>query len=427
MLKGHVQIDLHNHNSGFTERYEQENMLTNAVKYMLGNCLNMRQNPYQLMLPLSTYGLGGIFLFDGRLTEDPDNVNFPSDVGLVGHAGQSQNTSLSTRGSLNTLESMRLDTGFQNVWDFNTSQANGTIASIALTNRQGGDYPFEFATEQNIMMSNFLAVPIAYDRTENTLYYRKDDKIFKTTVPTELVKVNDPYYGFTTSDADELVCTIGLSKGSSGYWEANNGYDGYMYVSYTGGNYNGDATVYYRRYRINDYSFAEEEERSFTLRNVQLYSTNWGNSSHQTIVACKGYLYLRSYTGQYFYIISVSNHEDIRRVDFEDSRYYTNIYPRYHGGINLTLQEPFNGSTRQAVIYLMPDGSYFNDHQCRGMNGTGILETDRLTCFRYYTGSGAHLNLSLTPWYLGSICNLSSPVVKTPSTDMKITYTLTDV
>ena len=73
-MKGHVCIELHNHNSGFTERIEQDNMVTNALTYAMGHAVSCGANLSDLMLPVCKRGLGGLFLFDGKLEENAENA-----------------------------------------------------------------------------------------------------------------------------------------------------------------------------------------------------------------------------------------------------------------------------------------------------------------------------------------------------------------
>jgi hypothetical protein len=146
-MKGHVSIELHNHNSGFTERIEQDNMVTNALTYAMGHAVSCGANLSDLMLPVAKRGLGGLFLFDGKLEENAENVHFPMDVHLIGHAARTVNTDDPMRGSINSLETKRTDTGYVTVWDFSTSQANGNIASLALTRNTAGEDPSNSMTE----------------------------------------------------------------------------------------------------------------------------------------------------------------------------------------------------------------------------------------------------------------------------------------
>lgn len=69
MLKGHLQIDLHNEITGENKRIEQDNMVTNALGDLLGLAANVGGKGYDHfddLLPAATYALGGLFLFDGR-------------------------------------------------------------------------------------------------------------------------------------------------------------------------------------------------------------------------------------------------------------------------------------------------------------------------------------------------------------------------
>ena len=117
MLKGHVKIDIHNHNSGFTERFEQDNMVTNALNYVIPNWIGSNNKPNDEIMPLATRALGGLMLFDGELTEDADNIFFPNEAHLIASAGQGTDSSNPRGGSKNSSESKELSTGYQNVWE----------------------------------------------------------------------------------------------------------------------------------------------------------------------------------------------------------------------------------------------------------------------------------------------------------------------
>ena len=81
--------------------------------------------------------LGGILCFDKEITEDPDNYFPPADATLIGCAsyGVQNNTKNTFRGGFNQTESeVNLkDRYVKYVYDFATSQANVTIASVCLT------------------------------------------------------------------------------------------------------------------------------------------------------------------------------------------------------------------------------------------------------------------------------------------------------
>lgn len=91
-------------------------------------------------LPESLYG--GILLYDTALGSDPDTLFAPPEANLVGSGVPKvlNNGKGLQRGSFNTTESKTdLKNGVVTfVYDFATSQANGTIASVCLTSRYGG-------------------------------------------------------------------------------------------------------------------------------------------------------------------------------------------------------------------------------------------------------------------------------------------------
>lgn len=75
MIKGHVQVDLHNHKTGLRDRIEGDNMITNAMNYVIPNLIGAGVSASEIM-PLCQRVLGGIMLFDGKLTEDKNNIFF---------------------------------------------------------------------------------------------------------------------------------------------------------------------------------------------------------------------------------------------------------------------------------------------------------------------------------------------------------------
>lgn len=69
MIKGHVQVDLHNHKTGLRDRIEGDNMITNAMNYVIPNVIGSGKTA-DCVMPLCEKVLGGIMLFDGKLTEN---------------------------------------------------------------------------------------------------------------------------------------------------------------------------------------------------------------------------------------------------------------------------------------------------------------------------------------------------------------------
>lgn len=461
MLKGHVQIDIHNHNSGFTERYEQDNLITDALKYIIPNYIggNLTPNAANGIMPLATRALGGLMLFDGTLTEDAANIHFPSDVHLVAFAQQGTNTDNPLMGSINASESKALDTGYQNVWDFSTSQANGTIQSIALTNYLVN--PFvgfnNSITIHGIMnasgyrspdSTNSYATPLVYDSDKQEIYFIMGDgsfsgsgnsitytaTVYKEYLPTNKYKVADKA---NVAHYPESVVDISFSynrtiSSMSDRYFIFNGHDGYAYYVFVQSNASGNGTITYFSIKTSDYSFTVSDPVTVTVTNTAL------KGGATTSIISNGKLFVTSYSGRYIYIIDLSNTASIKTVDFGQNAVVQNFfYPKRNGCIEIYVRMPVSGSNLynyyRALVY--PDGTMLvngianlqNSNQSQKTVNGVMIQNDNLMAFGkmhgdYQYGSGS----SLCTDYLGSICNLTSAVQKTAASSMKVTYTLTD-
>lgn len=148
MLKGKTIIELTDVRTGKKEIYKDENLVTEAIADVLNTNLQgtMYDNPNfdsvngeAWLLPVYSRLTGGVLLYQNEIEEDPSVIYAPLDNPLVGYASNDVNTTEDVqRGSRNLTESKAVDGGFKYVWDFATSQANGTISCICLTNIMAG-------------------------------------------------------------------------------------------------------------------------------------------------------------------------------------------------------------------------------------------------------------------------------------------------
>lgn len=127
MIHGHSTIELTDVNTGEVERYEDDNLVTNGIKY------------YQMFygIPQTVWKdvFSGIKIFENSITEDPNIVTAPPAANLIGYANSTADTTNNMRGLLNLSQSGVLDdnSGIKLTWDFAQSQCNGTIRCICLT------------------------------------------------------------------------------------------------------------------------------------------------------------------------------------------------------------------------------------------------------------------------------------------------------
>ena len=457
MIKGHVTIELHNHKTGLRDRIEGDNMVTNALNYVIPIVMGGNTSAEKLM-PLCKKALGSLMLFDGTLTEDKNNMFLPAEAHLVAFADRGLDTAHSDRGSLNSAETYQTDTGYQSVWDFSTSQANGTIKSLALSlNCSFGDSyirnspynlvgPFKTSGPSCKSLSDktrFYCYALCYDVENQYLYYidpelggvsqrtEKDDTrktkylysteihIMKAYVPTTKFKLAD--YPSPTNYGEEVTSftieTGTLNVDCRGYFK--NGYDGYAYMITPWGT-TGKVEMY--KLKLSDYSFEISEAQIFTVKSVNFYN-DYGHST-----ANNGYAYIKSLDKKTIYIVNLSNTVDVQEAKLPND--YTlsdgGLANLKNGGVKFATKD-----SRYGICY--PDGKIIINQQSGSysydpINSGPNLITDNLVVFghraySYYDYS----NGSLLNNYLGTIYNLPQPIVKTAASSMKVVYTLTDI
>ena len=148
MLKGHAKIELTDVTTGQTHVQEDDNMFTQAIYENLNNVwtqlIGGTKTVNDWHLPLETNMLGGIALFADTIPEDEKQTYFPEGNEVLGYAGTiASDNSSKFWGSRNLLESAAYDPETKTVkfvWDFGTSQGNGTIKCIGMTDGNQMDY-----------------------------------------------------------------------------------------------------------------------------------------------------------------------------------------------------------------------------------------------------------------------------------------------
>lgn len=460
MMKGHVQIELHNHRTGFKDRIEGDNLITDAMNYLIPNYIGGGYSADYVM-PLCKRIFGGVMLFDGRLEEKTDNIFFPGNVHLIASAGQVTNTSNANAGSINTSECLETDTGYQTTWDFGTSQANGTIHSIALTfaDRSNGytrpfwgynpDCPMHYARRMSDLSTSCEIKPLCYDvknqylyyigitdgnstssrydSTTRKYYYTTNCTIYKEYIPTSLYGLADNY---NRGKAPEKVTTFSFEREGNSSNVAYcffNGYDGYAYLVAEYSNSTGNGYFEYWTLKLSDYSFELSNKKKITIKSCHL-SNRWE-------VVSNGYAYLRSYDLKSIYMVNLSNPVDILQATLPKGYTFTTdtMTVLRNGGVKFLCYRVKAGTTNVYEYFLgicYPDSKIVID--TRNMeSGTNYkarridLISDNLMTWgctnESYSGYGFAVNN-----YLGSIFNLPTPIVKTAASSMKVIYTLTN-
>lgn len=234
-LKGKTTIELTDMNTGEVTTVEEENMITNALRYFF-NSNPMGAFSYlqttdtikyfnKYFIPMCPKLLGGIMLFSETLEEDVENILPNTNVMPMAYAANNANPYEDVkRGSMNLNESMPITNGYKFVWDFATSQGNGTIAAVALTSCYGGEAiygsvhddtsPFMLIKRESISgLESFIRLrymdAVELDAENEILYSISYStagiSIYKLHIPVHSIGLNDDLNGASYEILEEKV------------------------------------------------------------------------------------------------------------------------------------------------------------------------------------------------------------------------------
>lgn len=533
-LKGHTVIELTDVNTGEKEIHEDDNMITNAIKQLLGYnghvCISTRQSlsygaasKYSELLRLT----GGLFLFDTELEENVDKYYPPAGVRLVGFgSGVSYTGHNLQAGSYNQQESGPTENGYRHVWDFNTNQANGQIACACLSTRSGGkittggdeyysDYAYQVGISSDIKEEiNFGEVQRSYYGTRltgtdsNNAYLNANSVLYTDGRKNRYIRALSDYwfynyYTSSTGDIDTFKKSIFYNKGidlgiyrysvndfsifdskydgnsdetyEDGLIETvhvempselkslitddmiNNTYkrfkvctscdENFIYIMITlptdfdNSNYlSANKNVYVWKIDVNTFESSMVKVTNTTGESIWFYQSGPDSASLNSFILDNYFICIGN-TSSKMYIIELSDNTRVKVVkNFDDTDFiYTSGTPR-----TMLLSYAHNGK----LIFSKTNTSRFwhvldpvlGIIQYKNIQVKEIINyninSDRLQrCFKLYgtpflifvdySSSLATLYAAVDLSLLITINNLTSPVTKTASQTMKVTYTLT--
>lgn len=453
-LKGKTTIELTDVNTGEVTLVEEENMITNALQYFF-NSNPMGAFSYlqttdsikyfnKYFIPMCPKLLGGIMLFSETLEEDVENILPNTSVMPMAYAANNANPYEDTkRGSMNLNESMPITNGYKFVWDFATSQGNGTIAAVALTSCYGGEAiygsmyddvsPFMLIKRESISgLESFIRLrymdAVELDAENEILYsisYSTDGiSIYKLHIPVHSIGLNDDLNGASYEILEEKVIvpsTFQFVEYINLHGAFYDGKDGYWYGFGHRYNASGNATVYWIKISKTDFSFAEGK---WTLSNTFLEDAGDYKlaSPYRFTQGCvrDGYYYVMSNSRTGVYKIAVDNPADVTLLEL-------GIKSSDQG-----LGQYSNSGTIMAVlenIIIARDFMIMEDDTVVLTKGDEKFPEISTPVFQWrqflFTWEPFYRSIYLLTPFLATINNLASAVVKTADKTMKITYTLT--
>lgn len=467
MLKGKSIIELTDVHTGKKEVYEDENLVTEAVFDVLNTNLQgaMYDNPNfdsqngeAWLLPIYSRLTGGVLLYQNEIAEDPSLIYAPLDNPLIGYASNDVNTTEDVqRGSRNLTESKAVDNGFKYVWDFATSQANGTISCIALTNilagrgcKYGANYFVRLKSDNmvdgQIDMDSYrhnhrtylgdgyrLEMIAVHNSTSVTLRNVPEDYLHARLMVRSYTQMATASSEETTIELNHYPYWVHFTDGSKDntdepYWNDTTRLDYLFHAS--DGNWYGISRKDNRKYVGMSYGSERYDhtgyewfmdkisgDRCTTQKIVLPYGTdnisNIGMSGKWLMFAIGSTVYRLDTT-------NVANIEVVPNASYNSNQQYT---------FSVDDEVVINGwyyFDGQPKLYVHHKDTYTDGEQW----GQRMISRYKTYAYQeyFYSYYGYHFRKELylyTP-YLATINNLSTPVIKTADKTMKVTYTLTE-
>lgn len=461
MLKGTTRIELTDVNTGEVETYQNSNMVTNALRDIL-KPLGLSKRPNRFLnefVPYYEKLLGGILCFDREIPENADGYYPPADANLVGCAshGMQNNTKNTFRGGFNQTESeVNLkDRYVKYVYDFATSQANGTIASICLTHRNGGltSYGSKNTSpiRDNLLMQSIAEDNLQYvypDRTGASTSSRYSGMtIGKTELIFLIDRAKDYVYYFKVADKNHIHITkrraflktvsildniyttkplieeIELAELSSelqiGYWSYN--YDpsnDCLYICTSSNSRTApEGKFLITEIKVDTWKIKQYEITNTTDKYLRTEG-NWG------MFVTEGYLLLRGYDAPYdVYKIQITNPANVVKLKRTN---VTNIngVPKFviNGRVYYEYSYEQLLIADLATNEIMPPETQTLFNSSYTMSVTPVRNEPLIYFCDYGTWSTSGWYMMCN--YLATINNLDAPITKTADKTMKITYIL---
>ncbi len=422
LYHGHTVIELKDVRNGRRERIEHDNDFTDGIEQFLTSGGYFANNPY---VNADWRGvdrwhrlIGGIFLFD-KVIEQDENNNYPlyMPAGTKMTANGAYNVSNNATpelGSFNAAESQFSNNAHTYVYDWSTSQGNGTINSVCLTSDVGGYIGYgnpsgQYVTAKSLttlqtsnnfsLESNYRAVIIdgtvwsAQNRPTSTLWVKRLD------CPMETLSLFDRY------GVINVVLPSGFEEASYNLTIPAPGV-GFAVIKLTTNNYRVDrggsttiAIYDIKNRQLTTKTVSNPEDTYIGLVNAVLVGNNLTNVT------------IGSSTTRRIHLPLTGGHSF---AEFENSAGGNSVVPL--GTNDLFLARGAYGSNVSAW-----DGENLTAYPTNGSLGIGFSSSEGINVIYESTNIARYRN----PLYLATVNNLDNEVTKTSQFNMKVTYIVT--
>ena len=383
--------------------------------------------------------VGGLFLFRDAITEGKHYM--PAGNKMTGNGSYNivNNSDPVELGSWNNNESSATASAITQVYDFTTSQGNGTIGSVCLTSRWGGYFGYGNASEK-VSQLNVMTLSVRQDLmtcnpregqdTGNRCVVgnygyktewnssNKTLTIYKYKIPVTVSSVFDWMLVSTKvidcSELDYTYAAYGDGCSPSCVFDQTK----IMFTGIYEYRMAPNATCHYWVYDTSTETLSQETFTNTSANDVAF---------HVSSSIARGILFVRRYGGVYGSLFNASTGVHIKDVIITENPYWHNNdgriseFPeglvcipnaRYANMINVGIYDPVNDT------YYPTNAAKDTGYAWQSYNYNA--ETDTLQYGKRYDYIAFN-----NPLYLATINNLNSPVTKTSAQTMKVTYSLT--
>lgn len=488
-IKGKTVFELTDVNTGKVERYEDCNMITNGLQDFLDPCGSWGIYPFAKdsvrSTPVRNTLTGGILLFDDKLDEDVTNTYANASLKMVGNGalGISNATSVTELGTYNSVESgVQADGSIKYVYDFLTSQANGTIQSVCLTSKVGGYMGYGNESQKRVYDAGLIDMEYQYRVYKHTNFLNLENGLYITCVMYAVYNEDAVY----VVDPNSIQCKISSSTvlgelhwtktgkirinkyrlgvssvGLTDYNYINSLIESYdvaipqdilNYMSAGSGSYyidqvaplaDGNKREIFIIFSKNTDSCANGKffwimkiDKDMQVTSYKI-TNNTGYNIYKIAMYPSGAIYNEyAIDNDYFWCwLQKNDSYNLVGIKYADSTQIieTDVYT----GGNLKITKTYNNMLEYGAVYTDSGSNrnrdVFNTVRKKALTVNGYLEIDSIYKILFADRKGLYLcfndsdsfYLIKDPRYLATINNLSEPVVKTASKTMKITYILT--
>lgn len=446
-MEGYTRLDLLR-DGKVVHRVEKHNAITPAVANLFKTeCIGRNAGLYK-PYNLNDY-FGGCFLVDNTIdTSNGIPSYLPESVGVTAHAGQQLSTAENTkRGTPNTIESgIVANNGYKFVWDWKTSEGNGSISAVCLTHKTNGFNGI--GTNESLEAANLTSQADSRNFIPSEIPF--GDAILLKPETNTYLQIHFDYTAkkFTFTERVRSILATRMNDDSilsehmvtttiafpAGQWNTRSiSVDGdFLYFVMVSG-----TRVSYCKVNLTDYT---AEDQTITLsftpysQTVQYDTLNWDRYP-----VWNGWMYFFDATGLTCKKVQLSNIANVVELENPD-RIATS------GGNNVMVQGWIKSG---AAMYCLRNTSenntgvnqisfmVQNDAILRAPNGTQMQPGNNRNSLRVnqningiFCSVGAPNNNNViqyvAPNLITTVNNLDSPVIKTPDLTMKLTYTISE-